>query len=215
MASAPLSRRRRRAGPADRRGRRPGDWLVVGGGGRRRPSISSPRGGRSTRSPTAPIHVVGTLRLQPRAATPVPRSASASGVSAVLAVAGHRRDRGRPRLAAAAASDRRGSVVALGLVLGGALGNLVDRLFRGLAASCAAPSSTSSTSSGGPSSTWPTSAVVDRRASCWSSRCASAPATRRRLSRPMDEIVPPALAGERLDRVVAWSPASAGRGRRR
>ena len=46
--------------------------------------------------------------------------------------------------------------LAVGLIIGGAVGNLLDRLFRE-PAGCAAASSTSSTSSGGRSSTSPTS----------------------------------------------------------
>ena len=54
-------------------------------------------------------------------------------------------------------------VVALTLVLGGALGNLVDRFFRGRRASCAATSSTSSRSGGGRCSTSPTRASRSAR----------------------------------------------------
>ena len=48
------------------------------------------------------------------------------------------------------------SAVGIGLVIGGAIGNVSDRLFRRVTASSAARWSTSSTCSGGRSSTWPT-----------------------------------------------------------
>ena len=99
--------------------------------------------------------------------------------------------------------------VALGLVVGGAVGNLVDRSCGLTAGWRAGPWSTSSTSSGGRCSTSPTWPSRLGRC-CWRSP-SGGPTTRRRLGRPrsastavkLAEVVPPALDGERVDRVVA------------
>ena len=68
-------------------------------------------------------------------------------------------------------------VIALTLVLGGALGNLCDRFFRARRASCAATSSTSSRWGGGPCSTSPTRASRSARC-CSILRSLRAPPTR-------------------------------------
>ena len=107
-------------------------------------------------------------------------------------------------------------VVALSLVLGGALGNLIDRLFRA-PGSCAARSSTSSAWARSRASTWPTPRSRSGRCSSCSGDGATATSAANLDERDgVSELtVPATLAGERLDRALAlltgWSRAEVAR----